>query len=81
MRSLKSVQKRRQLLHARDVRSLIVFCFYPLDEVMVNKSCFPSIFKVQTAITPILRPDKHAEPLKNNVKQPVKKLKIFHFSC
>ena len=31
---------------------------------MVNKSCFPSIFQVQTMFTPISRPDKHAELVK-----------------
>ena len=38
---------------------------------MVNKSCFPSIFQVQT---PISRPDKHAELLKIYCKPLVKKL-------
>ena len=32
MTSLKSVRKRRQQLHARDVRGLAAFCFYPLEE-------------------------------------------------
>ena len=41
---------------------------------MVNKSCFPSIFQVQTAFTPILRPNKHAELLKIYFKPLVKKL-------
>ena len=72
MTSLKSVQKRRQQLHARDVRGLVAFCFYPLDEIIVNKSCFLSIFKVQTIFTPISRPDKHAELLKNYFKPLVK---------
>ena len=38
MASLKSVRKRRQLLHARDVRGLVAFCFCPLEEEIVNKS-------------------------------------------
>ena len=81
MTSLKSVQKRRQQLHARDVRGLVSFFFffiflYPLGEIIVNKSCFPSIFKVQAMFIPISRPDKHAELLKNNFEPPVKKLKF-----
>ena len=63
MTSLKSAKKRRQQLHARDVRGLVAFCFYPLEEKMVNTSCFPSIFHVQTVFTPISKPDKHAELL------------------
>ena len=71
MTSLKSVKKRRQQLHARDVKGLIAFCFYPLKEEIVNKSCFPStcIFKVQTVFTPISRPDKHAGLLKSLTKK------------
>ena len=76
MTSLKSVRKRRQQLHARDVRDLAAFCFCPLKAKIVNKSCFPSIFKVQTRFTPILRPDKHAELLKIYRKPLIKKLKI-----
>ena len=74
MTSLKTVQKRRQQLHARDVRGLVVLCFCPLEEKNVNKSCFPSIFKVQTVFTPISRPDKHAELLKMYFKPLVKML-------
>ena len=67
MTSLKSVRKRRQQLHARGARSLVAFCFYPLEEKeIVNKSCFQSIFS---------GPDKHAELLKN-LKPLVKKLKF-----
>ena len=80
MTSLKSVRKRQQL-HARDVRGLVAFCLYPMEEKIVNKSCFPSMFKVQTMFTPISRPDKQAELLKNYFKPLVKKLKNFHFSC
>ena len=43
-----SVKKRRQQLHARDVRGFVAFCFYALEEKVVNKSCFQSIFQVQT---------------------------------
>ena len=57
MTSLKSIRKHRQQLHAREVRGLVAFCFCPLQE----KSCFPSIFNVQTMFTPISRLDKHAE--------------------
>ena len=39
-------------------------CFHPLEEKIVNKSCFQSIFQVQTAFTPVLRLNKHDEVLK-----------------
>ena len=58
------------------MRGLVAFCFCPLEEKIVNKSCFPSNFKVQTAFTPISRPDKHAELLKIYFKPLVKKLKF-----
>ena len=73
---MKSAKKRRQQLHARDVRGLAAFCFYPLEEKLVNKSCFPSVFQVQTVFTPVNRPDKHAELLKNYFKPLVIKLKF-----
>ena len=76
MTSPKSVRKRRQQLHARDVRGLAAFCFCPLEEKIVNRSCFPSIFKVQTEFTPISRPDKHAGLLKIYYKPLIKKLKF-----
>ena len=76
MTALKSVRKRRQQLHARDMRGLIAFCFYPLEGKIVNKSYFSSIFKMQTRFTPISRPDKHAEILKIYFKPLVKKLNI-----
>ena len=76
MTSLKSVRKRRQQLHARDMRGLVAFCFCPLEGQTVNKSCFPSIFTAQTMFTPISRPDKHAELLKIYLKSLVKKLKF-----
>ena len=76
MTSPKSVKKRRQQLHACDVRGLVAFCFYPLEEKIVNKSCFQSIFQVQTGFTPISRPDKHAKLLKNYFIPLVKKLKF-----
>ena len=56
--------------------SLVAFCFYPLEEEIVNESCFPSILKVQTVFTPISRLDKHAELLKKYFKPRVKKLKF-----
>ena len=65
MTSLKLVSECRKRLHVREVRGLVAFCFCPLEEKIVNKSCFPSIFKVQTVFTPISRPDKHAELVKN----------------
>ena len=55
--SLKSTRKHRQQLHAREVRGLVAFCFCPLQE----KSCFRSIFHVQTMFTPMSRLGKHAE--------------------
>ena len=76
MTSLKLDKKRRQQLHARDVRGLVAFCFYPLEEKIVNKSCFPSIFQVQTIFTPVSRPDKHVELLKIYSKSLVKKLEF-----
>ena len=76
MTSLKSVRKRRQQLYARDVRGLVANCFCPPEVKIVNKSCFPSIFKMRTVFTPISRPDKHAELLKIYFKPLVKKLKF-----
>ena len=76
MTSLKLVKKHRQQLYAHDVRGLVAFCFYTLEEVTVNESCFLSILQVQTEFTPISRPDKHAELLKNYFKPRVKKLKF-----
>ena len=72
----KSVKKRRQQLNARDVRGLVALCFYPLEEQKVNKSCLQSIFQVQTMFTPISRPEKHAELLKNYFEPQFKKLKF-----
>ena len=74
MTSLKSAKKHRQQLDWRNVRGLVAFCFYLVEEKMVNKSCFLSIFQVQTMFTPISRPDKHAELLKIYFKPLVKKL-------
>ena len=76
MASLKSIRKRRQQLHARDVRGFVAFCFCSLDEKIVNESCFPSIFKVQT----ISKPDKHAELLKIYLKPLLVKKLIFSTS-
>ena len=77
MTLLKSVRKRRQQLHASNVRGLVAFCFCPLEDQIVNKLCFLSIFKAQTAFTPIIRPDKHAELLKICFKPLVEKLNFF----
>ena len=76
MTSVKSAKKHRHQLHARDVRGLVAFCFCPLEEKIVNKSCFTSIFQVQTVFTPVSRPDKHAEVLKIYFKPLVKKFKF-----
>ena len=77
MTSLKSVRKRRQQLHAHGVRGLVAFCFCPLEQKIVNESCFLSAFlKVQTTFTPISRPDKHAKLFKIYFKPLVKKLKL-----
>ena len=70
--SLKYVRKRRQQLNARVVGGLAAFCFYPLEEKIVNKSCLPSIFMVQTVFPPISRRDKQAELLKIYLKPLVK---------
>ena len=77
MTSLKSVRKRRQQLHMRDVRGFVAFCFCPLEEKIVIKLCFPSIVKMQTVFTTISRPDKHAELLKICFKPLVEKLTFF----
>ena len=50
--------------------------FNPLEGKIANKSCFPSIFQVQTVFAPISRPAEHAELLKNYFKPLVKKLKF-----
>ena len=76
MTSLKSIRKHRQQLHAREVRGLVAFCFCPLRE----KSCFPSIFNVQTMFTPISRLDKHAE-LVNIYFKPLVKVADLNFGC
>ena len=68
MTSLKSVRKRCQRLHARDVRGLVAFCFCPLEGKIVNKACFPSFLKVQTVFTPISGPNEYAELLKIYLK-------------
>ena len=62
----KTVRKRRQQLHARIVRGFVAFCVCPLEEKLVNKSCFSSIFEVQTVSTPISRLDKLAKLFKIN---------------
>ena len=77
MTYLKSVRKRSQQLRAHNARGLVAFCFCPLVEEIVNKSCFPSIFKVQPA--PISRPDKYVELLKIYFKPLVKKLNFSTF--
>ena len=77
MTSLKSVRKRRQQLHARDVRGSVAFCFCPLDEKIVKQSCFPSVFKFQTVFIPISRSDQHTELLKISFKLLDKKLKLY----
>ena len=77
MTSLKSVRKHRQQLHMCHVRGLVAFCFCLLEEKIVNKLCFPSVFKVQTVFPPISRPDKHDELLKIYFRPLVKKLKFF----
>ena len=74
MTSLKSVKKGRLQLHARDMRGFVALCFYPLEEKIVNKSCFLSIVKVETMFTPISRRHKHAELLKIDFNPLVKKL-------
>ena len=52
MTSLKTAKKRQQL-HMRYMKGLLAFCLYPLEENIVNKSCFPSIFQVHTVLTSI----------------------------
>ena len=76
MTSLNTARKRRQQLHAHDVRGLAAFCFV-LWKKKVNKLCFPSIFKVQTVFTPISNPDKYAMLLKTYFKPPINKVIIY----
>ena len=52
--ALPLVSKRCHQLHARDVRGRAAFCFCPLEDKIVHKLCFTSIFMVQTVFTPIL---------------------------
>ena len=58
------------------MRGFVASCFCPPEEKIVNKSCFPSNFKVQTAFTLISRPEKRAELLKIDFKLPFKQLKF-----
>ena len=74
MTSLKTIREHHQQLNTCNVRGLAAFCFYPMEEKIVNKSCCLSFFKVQTGFTLISRPDKHAELLKIYFKPLVKKL-------
>ena len=87
MTSLKSVRKRRQQPHARAVRGLVAFSLLFSGIEKSQQIVFSVYFKVQivfsvyfkvqtvfTAITPITRPDKHAELLKIHFKLLVKKL-------
>ena len=74
MTSPKSVEKRRQLLHALDVRGLVAFCFLSSGTKNSQQIVFSVYFSGEFA--PISRPDKHAELLKNYFKSLVKKLKF-----
>ena len=74
MMSLKSVTKRQQQLHARIVKGLVAFCFCPLEEKIVYKSCFRLFFQVQNFVFTLSRADKHAELLKIYFKSLVKKI-------
>ena len=76
MTPLESVRKRRQQLHARDVRGLAAFCVCLLEEKIVIKSSFPSFLKVQNGFTTISRPDIHAGLFKIYFKPLIKKLKF-----
>ena len=73
MTSPKSDLKRRQQRHARNVRGLVAFCFYPLEETNSQQIVFSVYF---SGATPISRHDKHAELLKNYFNTLVKKLKF-----
>ena len=81
--SLKSVRKRRQQLHVRDVRGLDAFGFCPLEETKKKKKSKKKIVfsvypfsEVQTVFTLTSRPDKHAGLLKFYFKPRIKKLKF-----
>ena len=56
MMSQKLVRKRRQQLHARDMTGLVAFCFYPLEEGIVNESCFLSILRCKLPFYPFQGP-------------------------
>ena len=75
MTSPKSVNKRRQQLHAHGVRGLVAFCFYPLEETNSQQIVF-SVYFSGANDAPVSRHDKHAELLKNYFKPLVKKLKF-----
>ena len=74
MTSPKPVRKGCQQLHARDVRGLVAFCYWTLEEKTDNKVCFTYIFKVHTVFTLIQRPDKHTELLKIDFKPLVRQI-------
>ena len=58
-------------------KRLSCILFLASGSKIVNKSCFMTIFKVQTVLfAPISRPDKHAELLKIYFTPLVKKLKF-----
>ena len=74
MTSLKLFRKRRQQLHARDLRCLVAFYFCPLEEKIVNNRVFRLFLRCT-----ILGPDKHAELIKVYFKPLVRKLNFSTF--
>ena len=67
MTSPKLVKKHRQQLQASDMRGLVAFCFYLLEEKNSQQIVFSVYFSGS---------DKYAELLKNYFKPLVKKLKF-----
>ena len=73
MTSLKSAKKRRHTFHARDVRGLTGFSFYPLEEQIANKS---SIFRCKLCLHPFQDPTNTLSCSKATLKPLVEKLKF-----
>ena len=71
MTSLKSAKKRRQQLHARDVRGLVAFCFIFWKKKWSTNRFFRLFFRCKLCLH-----DKHAGLLKIYFKPMVKKLKF-----
>ena len=76
MTPLKSVRKRRQQLYAHSVRGLAAFYFCPLEEKIVNKLCFPSIFRCKWCFHSFQDPINMLGCSKFNLNHWLKRLKF-----